>query len=250
MEDSVKREISKLKRLVPFKNASDTVLEKAALKNVTLRRLIEDGQFLDDAEKQQAKRFFEAYLLAHEFETQSDLSTLSILVWDEILINRLKKTINDCSTADGKSYVNDKLIKSLNDLTNHVFQIKEKLGIDKEKKEDEFTAFQLLKKRFNQWVNENRDECTLTVPFECASCGKPDVKLVLLRKRVKDFEVIDHSWFQGRFYINKYLIQLVEEGKMSVEDCAKAHNVSIDHIKFTLENKGRIFLNTDDKKSK
>jgi hypothetical protein len=254
MEDSVKREISKLKRLVPFKNAPDAVLEKAALKNVTLRELIENGEFLDEAEKQKAKKFFESYLLAHEFETQSDLSTLSILVWDEILIGRLKKTINNCTSSDGKSYVNDKLIKSLNDLTNHIFQIKEKLGISKQERVDEMTALTLLKKRFHSWLQENKDSCTIAVPYKCSKCNAEDVKMVFLRKVVKDWEAIDHTCFQGRFYYNKTAMDMVEAGTLSKEDYAKIFNVSIDYVNWSISNRGKIVISEnksspDDKKA-
>lgn len=251
MEDSVKREISKLKRLVPFKNAPDAVLEKAALKNVTLRELIENGEFLDEAEKQKAKKFFESYLLAHEFETQSDLSTLSILVWDEILIGRLKKTINNCTSSDGKSYVNDKLIKSLNDLTNHVFQIKEKLGIDKQDRVDEMTALQLLKRRFHQFIQENKNEFMLYVPFECPKCNHSDVKPVLLRRRVKEFEVLEHPHFSGRFWYNKVAIDMVKSGKLTKNDYAAIFSTSVDYCQWVLDNEGKILPSTisDDNKA-
>jgi hypothetical protein len=243
MNDSLKLEIAKLKRQVQYKNADDVVLEKQAERNVALRELVEEGQFLDNAEKTYAKKLFEAYLSAHEFETQSDLSTLSILVWDEVLINRLKKTINDCSTSDGKSYINEKLIKSLNDLTTHVLQIKLKLGLDKEVEQDEFSALQLLKKRFHSWLQENKDSCTIAVPFTCQSCGHDDVKMVFLRKIVKNWEAIDHTCFQGRFYYNKTAMDMVEAGTLAKDDYAKIFNVSIDYVNWSISNRGKIVVN-------
>jgi len=247
MNDNVQAEIRKLGKLKQFSNTSDEALTKIAEKNVTLRELVEEGQFLDDAEKKQAKKIFEAYLSAHNFETQSDLSTLSILVWDEILIGRLKKTINECSTSDGKTYINDKLVKSLNDLTNHVLQIKLKLGLDKEIEQDEFSALQLLKRRFHQWINENKNECTIYVPFECQGCGKQDVKPVLLRKRVKDFEVLEHPMFSGRFWYSKVAMDMVKTGKLSKEDYAKIFSTSVDYVNWCIENEGKILLNIEEK---
>lgn len=247
MEDAVKKEMAKLKRLVSLKNADEATLEKHARKNVTLRDLVNSGNFLDDKEKELATKIYEAYLSQHDFDSFSDLATLSTLVYNEVLAKRVQRSINSCTDKDGKSYISDKLLKSHTDLTNEILSLKKKLGIDREEKQDEMTALQLLKKRFAAWVLENRSECTMAVPFECSGCGKQDVKMVLLRKRVKDFESVDHPWFQGRFYINAYLIQLVEDGKMTKEDCAKAHKVSVDHIDFVLKNKGKIFL-SDDKK--
>lgn len=242
MEPEVQNEIKKLKRLQQYKNTDESILEKQASKNVVLRDLIESGNFIDAEEKGVAKKIFNAYLEKLDYENFSDLSTLSTLVYSEVLLKRVEKSINKCTNKDGESYLSDKLLKSHSDLTNQILHLKEKLGINKQEHTDEMTALQLLKKRFASWVLENRSECTMAVPFECRSCGKQDVKMVLLRKRVKDFEVVDHPWFQGRFYINDYLIQLVEDGKMTKEDCAKAHKVSIDHIDFVLKNKGKIFI--------
>lgn len=248
MNDEIRIEMAKLKRQVQYKNADESILEKAAEKNVVLKELIDSGNFINDAEKKLAKKSFESYLAKLDFENVSDLSTLSTLVYNEILSKRLEKSINKCTNKDGESYISDKLLKSHADLTNQILNLKTKLGIDKDVKEDEFTSLQLLKKRFNNWLQENKSECTIAVPFECPKCNHSDVKMVFLRKRVKDFEAIDHAWFAGRFYINKYLLQMVEDGKMTVEDCAKAHKVSVDHIKFTLENKGRYISNTEESK--
>lgn len=248
MTDTLQAEIKKLSKLRQYKNASEEQLTKLAQKNLTLRELVESGNFINDEEKKLAKKIFEAYLVQNDFDNYSDLSTLSTLVYNEVLAKRVQRSINSCTDKDGKSYISDKLLKSHTDLTNEILSLKKKLGIDKEdSKQDEMTTLQLLKKRFAAWVLENRSECTMAIPFECSGCGKQDVKMVLLRKRVKDFESVDHPWFQGRFYINAYLIQLVEDGKMTKEDCAKAHKVSVDHIDFVLKNKGKIFL-SDDKK--
>jgi len=247
MNDAVKNEMSKLKRLVNFKNVDTTVLEKAAQRNVVLRDLISSGNFIDDKEKDLAKKIFENYLSKLDFENFSDLSTLSMLVYNEVLAGRLQRTINDSSTKDGKSYVSDKLIKSLSDLTNQILSLKLKLGVDADKKEDEFTALNLLKKRFHQHIQENRNEFTLSVPYTCSACSKDDVKLVLLRKRVKDFEVLDHPFFSGRFYYNAEIISDVKNGLITAEQAARYIKSSPDFIKWCIENEGRILPNTEDK---
>jgi len=249
MDENVQKEVNKLKKLVQYKNAEESTLERIAQKNVVLRDLVENGNFIDAKEKELAKKIFKNYLSKLDFENTSDLSTLSMLVFNEVLSNRVQKSINEFTSKDGKSYISDKLLKAHTDLINEILKLKVKLGIDRETaKQDEMTALQLLKKRFASWVLENRSECTIAIPYECSGCGKQDVKIVLLRKRVSDFESVDHPWFQGRFYINAYLIQMVEDGKMTREDCAKAHKVSVDHIDFVLKNKGKIFL-SDEKKA-
>lgn len=240
MNDSVQNEIKKLQKLVQYKKADVAVVEKIAQKNVCLRELVESGNFITDDEKKLAKKIFNAYLEQNCFETYSDLTTLSVLVYNEVLSNRVQKAINESTTKDGKSYISDKLLKSHNDLTNQILSLKNKLGIDKEKKEDEFTALQLLKKRFNQHIQENKAEYTLWVPYKCSSCGKEDVESHLLRLRVKNYEVLKHPHFSGRFWYNKVAINLVKSGKLSYEDYASIFSTSVDYVKWVIENEGRI----------
>jgi hypothetical protein len=249
MNDAVRAEMTKLKRLVNFKNADDAVLEKAAQKVVVLRELVDSGNFIDDTEKKLAKKIFEAYLEQNAFENFSDLSTLSVLVYNEVLSTRVQKSINDCTNKEGKAYISDKLLKSHSDLTNQILHLKTKLGIDKEVKTDEMTALGLLKKRFHQHIQENKNEFTLSVPFSCNSCGKDDVKLILVRRRVKDFEVIDHPMFSGRFWYSQVAIDMVKSGRITKEEYAKIFSTSVDYVQWCLDNEGRIRSNTkmDDK---
>lgn len=247
MNDAIKNETIKLRKLVQYKKADDAVVEKVAQKNVVLRELVEGGQFISDDEKKLAKKIFEAYLEQNAFENFSDLSTLSVLVYNEILSQRVQKSINACVNSKGEAYISDKMLKAHSDLTNQILHLKSKLGIDKETKVDEFTALQLLKKRFNQHIQENKNEFMLYVPYECAGCGKQDVKPVLLRRRVKDFEVIDHPHFSGRFWYNKVAIDLVKSGKLSKEDYASIFSTSVDYVNWCLNQEGRILPSTENK---
>jgi hypothetical protein len=253
MNDAVKLEIKKLSKLIQYKNAEEATLEKIAQKNIVLRELVESGNFIDEAEKKLAKKMFEAYLEQNSFESYSDLSTLSVLVYNEVLSGRVQKSINECTTKDGKSYISDKLLKSHSDLTNQILHLKTKLGIDKEVKTDEFTALQLLKKRFHQWIQENKASCTIAIPFSCQSCGHDDVKLVLLRKVVNDWTAIDHPAFLGRFYYSKHAMDMVEAGTLKAEDYAKIFQVSLDYVEWCRLNRGKIVVNdklVDKKESK
>jgi len=249
MDSNLNAEVRKLSKLKQYRDASEEQLEKLAQKNIVLSELVNSGNFIDEKEKKTAKQCFEKYLEAHDFESYSDLSTLSMLVFNEILVGRIQSTINECTTKDGKTYINDKLVKSLHEAENQVLSLKTKLRIDKEEKVDEFTALQLLKKRFHNWIQENRNECTLVVPFKCLSCGKDDVKMVLLRKRIKDFEELDHPMFSGRFWYNAKAMNDVENGILSKEKYAEYFATSVDYVNWCLENKGRILPNIDEKKS-
>ena len=248
MDSNIQSEIKKLSKLKQYKDASEEQLQKMAQKNIVLSDLANSGNFIDDKEKKQAKQCFEKYLEAHDFETYSDLSTLSMLVFNEILIGRIQNTINECTTKDGKTYINDKLVKSLHEAENQVLSLKTKLRIDKEEKADDFTALQLLKKRFHNWLQENRNECSIAVPYTCKNCHTDDVKMVLLRKRVSDWDAITHPHFLGRFWYNKDAMDLVKSNVLSKENYAKIFATSIDMVNWALLNEGKIILNQDEKK--
>jgi len=245
--DAIKIEIAKLKRLVQYRSADDTVLEKQAEKNVILQELVEDGNFISDVERNQAKKIFVGFLKTHTFDTLSDLNTLSTLTYNMILLGRIQKSINGCSTNDGKTFISDKLLKSMHEVENQIADLKVKLGIDREIKTDEFSALQLLKKRFAQHIQENRNEFTLSVPYECSSCGKSDIKMILVRRRVKDFEAIDHPHFSGRFWYNEVAMNMVESGTLKKEDYAKIFATSVDYVNWAIANKGRILPTTENK---
>jgi hypothetical protein len=109
------------------------------------------------------------------------------------------------------------------------------------------TALGLLKKRFHQHIQENKNEFMLYVPFECGSCGKQDVKPVLLRRRIKDFEVLEHPHFAGRFWYCSEAINVVKEGKISKEQYARYFKTSCDFVTWCIDNEGKILPNTENK---
>jgi len=247
MDSNVKSEFKKLSNLKQNKDCSNEQLEKMAQKNVVLSDLANSGNFIDDAEKKLAKKIFDAYLEKLDFENFSDLSTLSTLVYSEVLSKRVEKSINKCTNKDGESYISDKLLKSHSDLTNQILHLKEALGINKTEKEDEFSALQLLKKRYAQHILENRAEYTLWVPYMCSGCGKQDVEGHLLRLRVKDYEVLKHPFFSGRFLWNSEIMKDVENKVITPEQAARYLKTSTDYIFWALQNKGRILPTTENK---
>jgi hypothetical protein len=101
MNDAVQSEIKKLSKLQQYKNAEESSLEKIAQKNVVLRELVESGNFVNEKEKKLAKKIFEAYLEQCSFESYSDLGTLSLLVYNEVLALRVQVTLNECTSSDG-----------------------------------------------------------------------------------------------------------------------------------------------------
>jgi hypothetical protein len=234
MEQSsdIKSEIRRLRCLKQYKSLEDAQLEKLASKNIVLRELVSSGNFINDAEKKQAKILFASFLDTHDFESTSDLNTLSMLIFQMVLVDRIQKALNDCTTKDGKSFISDKLTKSLSDATNQVLSLKLKLHIDNEDKKDDLTVLQLLKRRFHDFINCNKNEFTCV----CAKCGN----ILLLRRRVANFDVMVHPQFSGRWYFNQHAIQMVKDGRMTREDYAKIFSTSVDYVQWCLDKIGVI----------
>jgi hypothetical protein len=229
--NELQREIRRLSGLKQNKKQSEYFIQKEAQKNIALRELVKSGNFNDPSEEQKAKQIFDKYLEKIDFDDFSELSTLSMLVYNEILVGRIQQQINKISTGD-KSYINDKLVKALHDAEDQVFDLKIKLRIDRKEEQSELNAFQESKKRFLEWHKENQNEFQCI----CAKCGT----LLNLRRRCKDFDVMEHPSFSGRFWYNKVAMKMVRDGELSKEKYAEIFNTSTCYVDWCLKNEGRI----------
>jgi hypothetical protein len=160
-----------------------------------------------------------------------------MLVFNEVLVCRIQKTINELTSKDGKTYINDKLVKSLHEAEDQCLALKLKLHIDNEDKKDDLTVLQLLKKRFHIFIQDNKNEFTCV----CAKCGN----LLLLRRRVDNFDVMVHPQFSGRWYFNRHAIQMVKDGRLTREEYAKIFATSPDYVDWCIANEGKIISNTE-----
>lgn len=232
MDSSLRKEIKRLSKLNTLKNKSAEYIEHEAQKNITVRELVRTGNFTDDVEKKYAKGLFDKYLNNYDFENLVDLSTLGVLVFNEILVQRLQKTINDTKDSKGNFYINDKIIKSLHETQHQVLILKKELGLDKEKTENDLTAFQQAKKKLDLHIAFNRNEYTTT----CANCGN----LLLLRRKTENFECLKHPMFSGRFWANIRALHLVKNGSLSKEEYAFIFHTSTDFVEWVFTNWAKV----------
>jgi hypothetical protein len=226
------KEIKRLSGLVGLKGKSEAYIQKLAEKNLFVRELVNNGNFVDDNEKKEAKRLFDLYLKSNDFENTSDLQTLGNLVYNEILVQRIQRTINETKNKAGNYYVNDKLVKSLHDTEHQILELKKILGLTKEKKNDDLTALEEMEKQFELEIAFNKNEFTT----DCKHCGK----LLLLRRRCKDFESLKHPFFCGRFYYNARGMQLVKDGIWTPEQYAYVFHTTVLWVQWCIEHEGEI----------
>ena len=230
MNNDLKKEIRRVSNLVQNKGKSIAFVEKQAKLNLWRRQIKIEDKFNTSEDKSNAKRLFDDYLANYEFESLSDLNTLADLVCEEILKNHLQKEL---AGEEGKKQVpNDKIISSLHNIEERVLKLKEILGLDTKREKEELSALQELKKKFNSYIAFNRNSFTIS----CAHCGE----MLLLRRRVKDFESLKHPMFSGRFYYNRRGMELVKANIWTKEQYAWVFHTSVDYVNWCLKNENKI----------
>ncbi len=219
-EADLNKEIKRISHLVQNKDKSEEELFPLAKINMMVREFKSNPLFSDASEQDLAEEKFRAYLTNNEIESNSDIDTLKSLIFNEVLESRIQGEFN--KLAEEKKYPTDKLIKSLVEVQNQKSSIKIKLGIDKKADEvDELSAYQLLHKRVDNYINDHKDEFTIGLGFECEKCNHQNWETFLLYKRVKDFKMIKHPYFAGRFLFNYEIMLDVKNKKISKEQATR-----------------------------
>lgn len=219
-EADLNKEIKRISHLVQNKGKPEEDLYPLAKITMMVRDLKQQPLFTDASENILAQEKFRVYLTHNEIESESDIDTLKSLIFNEVLESRIQGRFNDL--AKEHKYPDDRLIKSLVEVQNQKSLLKIKLGIDKKADEvDELSAYQLLHKRVDKYINDHKDEFTIGLGFECEKCNHQNWETFLLYKRVKDFKMIKHPWFAGRFLFNYEIILDVKNKKISKEQAIR-----------------------------
>jgi hypothetical protein len=228
----LENEIKRLQNLKNYKNKSVSELEGLARKNVFIRQLKIDDRFKNAEEKKIAIESFENYLDHHTFNTFNEATLLTNLIYEEILQRRIEKSINEISDDESNKFIPEKSINALHEVQDRVAQLKERLGISKAKDQDDLTALQMLKKKFDCYIPFNRNEFHTS----CPSCGK----MLLLRRRVKDFETLVSPFFAGRTWFSRRGIELVKLGIISKEIYAFLFQTSVAFVDWCIKKENTV----------
>ena len=183
-----------------------------------------EGTGLAKEEKKEAKKSFSSYRRQYSINNLSDLELLSELVFREALQNRYKRKIEDLSDEQ-KEVIPKYIIESLDSNLSEIIKIKEKLGLFEDKKKtDPFEKFNILRKKFFKWMEENQGSRILTCPHP--ECGKT----IMLKIRTKAWEALKHPFFKDKILANKELWKVYKEGKITKEEQAKILGVTPQYI--------------------
>lgn len=165
------------------------------------------SKFETALEKKEARKIYAEYLKNYPNISSSQKDIVQDLVVHIINKNYINGQINKAKKS--KSFVHNSLFDQLKQVEEHIYELKEKIGIDKEIEKGELTGLQAAQKKFEQYINEHRNEFTCA----CSNCGT----MLLLRRRVGDFQVINHPWFAGRWFFNYPVLKFVKEGILTKE---------------------------------
>lgn len=229
--NELEREIKRLSNLKNYKDYKEEDLLPVAEVNLAVRHFKTDPLFFYDgddpkiekqvkADQKLAEERFKNYLENCKIESQSDLDTLSSLVYNEVFEKRLQRELNKLQQSG--RYPPDKLTKQLTDIQNQKLSLKVKLGIDKSEEEsDDLTAYQRLEKRVYDHIQEHKHEHTIGLGWQCDKCGHKDWESYLLWHKVDNFKHLKHPWFVGRWLCNYEILKDVKEGNLSKEDAIR-----------------------------
>ncbi len=234
------KEIIRLRNLKQNKKRTLSEIEKEAKINVFTKQIDIESRFKNTKDQKLAKKLFDHYTQNHIFETFVEYKVVADLVFEEILLEHTKDALDQIHDNNTNQYVSEKHVKTLHETQERVYFLQKKLGIVKEESADDLSALEMLKKKFSLWNVFNRNECTLYAPYKCSDCGKEDVQPLLLRRRVKDFDVIPHCMLRGRFLFNVEIFHDLEQGLITDEQAARYMRTSSAYIKWVKENINKI----------
>lgn len=234
------KEINRLSNLKQNKNKDRSWIEKQAQIVLWKKQIDLESRFEVNEDRELANKFFENYIINYEISSFNDCQNLSDLVYEEVMFQKVQKDINKILSDENSKFIPDKQITSLHAIQDRIWQLKEKIGITKKDNKDDLTALQELEHKLDIYISFHRNEFTIWVPFKCKSCGKEDVESHVVRRRVKNFDILKHPAFCGRFLYNTAILDDVKKGLITKEQAAKYQKTSPSMIEWQLKNEHKI----------
>lgn len=183
------------------------------------------GTGLDDVEKKWAQKQFKNYKKQYHISSLSDLSLLEELVYRESIQERYKQKIEDISKSKSVKEGNiipSGVLKSLDENLGQILILKERLGLFKDEKGDEFKAFEILEKKAEIYRKEHMEEFKTTCPF----CSE----VFFLNIRTDKYVESKLKLYKNKVLCNTGLWKVFKEGKITKVDMAEILNVSEQYI--------------------
>jgi len=213
-----------LKNLKQNQGKSDEEINQLLQKEELLKSFVG----LNEVETKKALTLYDQYVSEHSFESLAEKSTLINLVYLEVLNDRIKLFIEQ-EFKDKNGAIPLKMNEQLTYNTTQIMQLKEKLGMLKDKADE--SALELmneLKEKALAYYNEHAGETYVKCP-ECQS-------LFRLLMKVDGLEPAKATFFRGTTLYNQKLMELYHYKKVTLEEMAEIMGVNSKYITFIYEN--------------
>lgn len=234
MNDTLESEIIRIKNLKQNRKKDIAVIEKMARYALWKKQIDIGGRFTLKEDQKLAEDLLDNYIENYNISTFNDMQNVADLVCEETLKTKLQKDINKITSQDTSNFIPDKLIKSLHEVEDRIWVLKEKIGITSKTKQDDLSTLQQLQERMDVYIPFHRNEFTTV----CAGCGKP---LLLRRRCGKDnWENLKHPMFSGRHWYNRRAMALVKNGLITKEIYAWIFHTSPSYVTWCIENEHKI----------
>jgi len=220
--------IQKYKNMKQYKDLSSEELEQIIDKKLQEEELLNAFVGLDEPEQKKALQLYDRYVSEHSFESLAEKSTLVNLVYLEILNDRIKLFIAQ-EIKTNKGAIPLRMNEQLTFNTTQIMQLKEKLGMLKNKEDgDALDLINELKEKALTYYNEHAGETYIKCP-ECQN-------LFRLLMKIDGLEPAKATFFRGTTLYNQKLMELYHYKKVTLEDCAEIMGVNPKYIIYIYEN--------------
>ncbi len=230
MEDKDKL-IKKLRNMKQYQNLSDDELQRLAIRKLEEKELIASFVGLKDDEIEKALSLYYKYLDENSYESLAEKSTLVRLVYFEIIKDRLQRLLKQ-ESEDKNGAVNLRSLEELRELDTKITELKEKLGMMKNKNND--SVYQLWKELEEKCL-KYYEEHAAEFQNKCPYCNKLFPSILPPEKLTPQVS----SWFKGTDLYNEEVFNLYHNKIITEEQAAKILGVSKFYIPYIYQ---EIFL--------
>jgi len=237
--EQIKSKIEQLGKLKQYRNKSQEELEDIAIKQLTREENKIEWIGLTKEEEKNANKIYNNYTEHHHIENFNDLEDLKTLVYNTLLENRIKIKIYDLTNQANPEIPSKFVLDSLTSLQKQNLDLKAKLGLNESQQEGWMQFWQRLCKKINNYAVEHRG----LFLFKCPdlNCGK----IVLLLRKVADYNTFDFRCFRGTFIYSETMMKLIDEKKISFKESADIFGVSEEYMRGMYE---KIYIKEKDYK--
>jgi len=178
----------------------------------------EAGLWIGESEAKEALELYNKYIKSRNITEVSDIALLKNLVFYEIQLKRIQRTINEKyqkrAEEDKDSGLPSYELRAINSINEQILELKKVLGLAEENKgADPFIYIEQLKKKFKVWLENNQGSRTIV----CPHCSQ----MIMLKIRTAAWEALKHPFFKDKILCNKHSWELYRSGKITSMDLAK-----------------------------